>query len=227
MLARGNLERLANLDNQASASSIAALQMLDRCCSLHHLLRWRQCEAVIIFLAVGYYLIAQFDQDAKFSTGDCPASADTSESILPEKYLPIQNPDGDFISVAMAQELLAANYIHANETSVRDQSERARSKKPTSLVRHLHALVSRCFDRFGTSRVFRATKEQRSKRTIKYRFATPATALRLLCAARFLCAGQSSQRPRSLVCIRVPVKAKVDHKPPPDDGPGNTPQVHS
>ena len=164
MLARGNLERLANLDNQASASSIAALQMLDRCCSLHHLLRWRQCEAVIIFLAVGYYLIAQFDQDAKFSTGDCPASADTSESILPEKYLPIQNPDGDFISVAMAQELLAANYIHANETSVRDQSERARSKKPTSLVRHLHALVSRCFDRFGTSRVFRATPKSRGVR---------------------------------------------------------------
>ena len=225
MLARGNLERLANLDNQASASSIAALQMLDRCCSLHHLLRWRQCEAVIIFLAVGYYLIAQFDQDAKFSTGDCPASADTSESILPEKYLPIQNPDGDFISVAMAQELLAANYIHANETSVRDQSERARSKKPTSLVRHVHALVSRCFDLFGTSRVFRATKEQRERQT--YRFATPATALRLLCAARFLCAGQSSQRPRSLVCIRVPVKAKVDHKPPPDDGPGNALQVHS
>ena len=133
MLARGNLERLANLDNQASASSIAALQMLDRCCSLHHLLRWRQCEAVIIFLAVGYYLIAQFDQDAKFSTGDCPASADTSESILPEKYLPIQNPDGDFISVAMAQELLAANYIYADETSVRINPKGREAKNQQAL----------------------------------------------------------------------------------------------
>ena len=134
MLARGNLERLANLDNQASASSIAALQMLDRCCSLHHLLRWRQCEAVIIFLAVGYYLIAQFDQDAKFSTGDCPASADTSESILPEKYLPIQNPDGDFISVAMAQELLAANYIYADETSVRINPKGREAKNQQALL---------------------------------------------------------------------------------------------
>src|SRR6516225_2283494 len=84
MLARGNLERLANLDNQASASSIAALQMLDRCCSLHHLLRWRQCEAVIIFLAVGYYLIAQFDQDAKFSTGTVQRQRTLANRFFPK-----------------------------------------------------------------------------------------------------------------------------------------------
>jgi hypothetical protein len=42
-----------------------------------------------------------------------------------------------------------------------------------------------------------------------------------------LSAAQSFQRARSLVCIRVPVKAKVSHKLPADDGPGNTPQVHS
>ncbi len=54
-----------------------------------------------------------------------------------------------------------------------------------------------------------------------------ATALYSLCAARFLRAGQRFQRTRSLVCIRLPIKAKVDHKLPADDGPGNTAQVHS
>jgi hypothetical protein len=47
----------------------------------------RQCEPGMIFLAVGYYLIAQFDQDVKFSAEDCAESVNASESILPEQYI--------------------------------------------------------------------------------------------------------------------------------------------
>jgi len=53
------------------------------------------------------------------------------------------------------------------------------------------------------------------------------TALCSLRASRFLRAGQIFQRVRSLVCIRVPVKAKVNHELSADDGSGNTPQVYS
>jgi hypothetical protein len=55
----------------------------------------------------------------------------------------------------------------------------------------------------------------------------PFTALFSLCASRFLCAGQSIQCARSLVCIRFPIKTKVNHELPADDGPGNTAQVYS
>jgi hypothetical protein len=54
-----------------------------------------------------------------------------------------------------------------------------------------------------------------------------ATALCSLCVCRFLRGGQSFQCARSFVCIRVPIKAKVNHKFPADDGPRNTPQVYS
>ena len=52
-------------------------------------------------------------------------------------------------------------------------------------------------------------------------------ALYSLCASLFLRTGQSFQRAGGLVCIRVPIKAKVGHKLAANDGPGNTPQIHT